>query len=848
MRAFLSHSSKDKNIVEPVWERLGKEYSWIDKVEIELGDVLLEKISKGINESTDFILFWSQHSSKAPWVRYELNMAVIKSLEEDGFKIKVIKLDNTELPLYLKPFLFYDASGNMSELPQNIANLLKMNEEVKVSRNTFINRSKELGLIELANDDDDIRIITLCGINGIGKRALIRRANEYLFQGGEIVGIQIKPGFDLVALALELSYKANEDIPSAFKEQSIEEYIEILIEKLHSKGKIIALYDVQHWLTEEGYLGNELKFIFDFSMKLEVLKYRPIFLTTTRFLKIPIEHEQIHNPIQIGAISSEHLITIINNWLYSQWGKREEVSKIRPIAEMLYGYPFAAKLAASLIAKYSVDYLVEYPIEIVQLRVDIAKYLIGEIKLDENVNKLLEAISIIDGPLPLEDIANALEYSAEDMRQYVENAAAANVVFYEEGILRVHPLVQDYYYRSSANSKHYKELVCKLAEHAKERLENLQAGTPLHSKLLPCVFRLVALSGDFQEAINLRSDLLGYLGQVVKDLYDSREYQLAYDYAKLILEDDKHNWNVRLYYGRCLIRLDNTEEAENELLLMHKMKERDVPVLHSLGRVHMARDSWEEALKWFSKALVIRQKHLPSLRDSAECYFQLKELDEAEGYIKRAKEIDSTNAYILQVESKVYEGRGRYDKAYNIMNIALLQNRNNPTFNHRMGRISELMQEYDKAKEHYSRAIENDTKSYESRLSLVSLKIDLGEYDEIGDEIEDLEKIITGRKQEVLRNVKAKYLLNAENDYDGASFWVDKNIRLKRDPMSYHIRATIEVRRGQDSFKQGYKGVGRQYYANALEFIKQGLTVFKNNKMLLELKEEIQESLLKNAV
>jgi hypothetical protein len=74
MRVFLSHSSTDKVVVEAIYKNLGADAAWLDKAEIEWGDLFLEKITEGIEKASDFVLFWSKSSQKSEWVRLELNM------------------------------------------------------------------------------------------------------------------------------------------------------------------------------------------------------------------------------------------------------------------------------------------------------------------------------------------------------------------------------------------------------------------------------------------------------------------------------------------------------------------------------------------------------------------------------------------------------------------------------------------------------------------------------------------------------------------------------------------------------------------------------------------------------
>src|SRR5258708_39616448 len=75
MRAFLSHSSTDKEIVIAVHNGLEQGSTWLDRGEIEWGALFLERIADGIASATDFVLFWSAAAAASEWVRIGLNMA-----------------------------------------------------------------------------------------------------------------------------------------------------------------------------------------------------------------------------------------------------------------------------------------------------------------------------------------------------------------------------------------------------------------------------------------------------------------------------------------------------------------------------------------------------------------------------------------------------------------------------------------------------------------------------------------------------------------------------------------------------------------------------------------------------
>ena len=173
MKAFLSHSSKDKTIVTEVYESIGGSAAWIDAAEIEWGDLFLEKIADALHEATDFLLFWSINSASSQWVRLELNMAFIRMLEEGATTLRVIKLDDTEIPIYLRPYHYIDVSKEEDAISRIVEAVNKLDQESgRVFRRRFLNRNSELKRMEEAVDNPETYLVVLNGFAGIGKQSL----------------------------------------------------------------------------------------------------------------------------------------------------------------------------------------------------------------------------------------------------------------------------------------------------------------------------------------------------------------------------------------------------------------------------------------------------------------------------------------------------------------------------------------------------------------------------------------------------------------------------------------------------------------------------------------------------
>lgn len=124
---FLSHSSVDKPLVEEIAFELITEGIdvWLDKWEIENGDLLNQKINEGIKDSSFVILFLSPDSLKSPWVQRELEETLTKEGNEKKKYLLLVKLRDCELDENISNRLYTDFSISFTEGLSCLIKLLK---------------------------------------------------------------------------------------------------------------------------------------------------------------------------------------------------------------------------------------------------------------------------------------------------------------------------------------------------------------------------------------------------------------------------------------------------------------------------------------------------------------------------------------------------------------------------------------------------------------------------------------------------------------------------------------------------------------------------------------------------
>lgn len=136
-RLFLSHSSKDKALVEKLARELSSEsFSvWYDDWEIHVGDSIVEKINEGISTSDFLIVVLSRNSVSSKWVREELNAATIRNIRSKGAFILPVLLEKCEIPPLLSDKKYADFSEDPKsayrELVEAINHHLKKTKKMK---------------------------------------------------------------------------------------------------------------------------------------------------------------------------------------------------------------------------------------------------------------------------------------------------------------------------------------------------------------------------------------------------------------------------------------------------------------------------------------------------------------------------------------------------------------------------------------------------------------------------------------------------------------------------------------------------------------------------------------------
>jgi tetratricopeptide (TPR) repeat protein len=738
MRAFLSHSSLDKAIVIDVQKGLEAESTWLDRAEIEWGEMFLERIAEGVASATDFVLFWSKNASKSEWVRLEVNMAFLQALRRKAIRLRVVVLDDTPLPLYLEPYQAFSVVGStspISDILQKLKALLK--EAPRSVRSRFVNRHDETAKIEAAVDDPDFRAVCAFGFTGVGKSSTIQEGLQRIFAGASIVRIDVSEGTGFVELALALSASVlRETLPESLSKEQLDGKIRLCVETVVKNGQLLLLSNVQHWLDEDSQPQGPLTSLLTIVSDLPALSSRPVFMTSTRRPNLDVAIQDRVMQFSIRGLKDEHIAALVRNWYFAIYDKELPMEDSDRIAPKLYGHPVAARLVAGLLGDHSADFLEKYPEELVALRRDLARVLLQDLKLTTAAEKLMETLALAGIGLPA-SVLVAAGSSDTEFQQAVAQCANAGLITADR-VIETHPLFHDFFWHRLHRSD-YRQRSLDLAEALRLHINGMDKTAPEFATLLPVIYRSYALGGEIGKANALRHDLSGELEAAALTLYNRRDYQLADQYISAVLESNPKNWRMRLYRGRIRVRKEEWKEAERIFAGMLEERPLDVGVLHAMGWSQLKQRNWSKALQLFT-AIIAKREHVRSLVDAGECLHRLNRNEEALEFLARAKEQESENAYALDLESRILEDIGELDAAYDSAELAAARDPLNERYQNRLGVIRARQKRPQLAIPHFKSAIVLDPDRFSPANSLAAAYLEIDEWELADGLLSELEK------------------------------------------------------------------------------------------------------------
>jgi hypothetical protein len=200
MKAFLSHSSRNKGVVEQVAETLGRANAELDSTTFEHGVLNTRAIQGALNCSSVFVLFLSKDAIASGMVNLEASLAqelIGKGLVE---KFLVICLDDEAFraaPNEWKEYNFVRKVSSVNAISRLIQNTLMIaNLRNSKSATPFVGRAKELTEAKERLIDPTApqpKGLFVSGNAGIGRRTFARKLFADVYPSVNPIFPEIRP-------------------------------------------------------------------------------------------------------------------------------------------------------------------------------------------------------------------------------------------------------------------------------------------------------------------------------------------------------------------------------------------------------------------------------------------------------------------------------------------------------------------------------------------------------------------------------------------------------------------------------------------------------------------------------
>lgn len=656
-RAFLSHSSTDKEFVRAVAKELGRQYCLFDEQVFEDSEQFKTAIETMLDESAVFVLFVGEDTLKRIWVNFEIDEAWYRKLEARISKAIVFLLTPSiqfsELPKWLnraKISSVTSAKPTAREIRHHLEEMLRSKQQ-----NQFEGRSADIEILQkilTPLGQRPPRIVGVYGLPNVGRRTFLNKAAQLILSYPKTLEIPVGDGDTLASVSIKLAnllepFNTKEGfdaIVSSIQRQSEDQLLLRNIANLraaNSHKELPYLLDEGGLLTPDGSFTEPIHkllaqtdaegdlYVFTVSSR------RPP--ATTPALNIRPLAEDASQRL-IGKIADAEKVTL-------------SAPQIRDIAEYVNGYPPCAYFAVDQAKAYGVQSVILDKNRLVQFRTSAFVKFLKEKQLTSQQRSILLMLARYS-PIPAQVLARALALSD---RELIENLVALidhSLVFPDSnGLYEIAGPVSEAVvtqFRDDTEIDH--ELVFSalkdLLASDDEELPRLQ----LYRQLLKAALRT---STHQEDIFHFTSDLISF----AEDFYHRREYRQCIDAARLAVTESPQSVSGRDFLIRALIQEALWTEAENELKVFHSYAPiRDWHFLN--GFLHRKAGRLIQALPEFHLAEKHGRGGTALHREIANAYFLLGDLPKAKQYVDSGLRTRENRFLIdLKVQIAIAEGK-----------------------------------------------------------------------------------------------------------------------------------------------------------------------------------------------
>ena len=222
IKAFISHSSRQKDFATKLVNLLGRDYCIIDCYDFEPAYKSIDEIYRAIERCTVFVLLISKESLVSPWVQKELDAAISKfnpsQLERFWPYIIDSRISLEDCPEWIRDKQCFNLHKFPSpellhlDIEQKVRRMIwRENPDIMARETVLIGRQEDLGLFEelrYSMNGQNLRALIISGRPGVGKEAFAKQCLNKQGRPQEMepcrISLDVKNGLEDFLIQLNL--------------------------------------------------------------------------------------------------------------------------------------------------------------------------------------------------------------------------------------------------------------------------------------------------------------------------------------------------------------------------------------------------------------------------------------------------------------------------------------------------------------------------------------------------------------------------------------------------------------------------------------------------------------------
>lgn len=748
LKAFLSHSSLDKQQVREIKTKLQRIWTYFDEDCFDAGEDFRKEIIKHLEDTSLFVLFVSSNSLNSSWVQFEIDEIYWQTIQRKNIQILVLALEDIsvqQLPTWMRKAKFERVKN-----PQLAAQLIKnkLMRILSIDNHVYIGREEN---IRRFNDDinnfqpEFPNIFAVVGLSGIGRRTFIKDilarrlsidyTTEFILE--EASGL-----IELYRMMLDenIEGSSQNDINKLyqwFTAASVEDRAQEIARMLacYMKNNVCPIIvDDNVMLDNKGYYRQE--FLNVLNIYAHEFQDYYLVLVHTRLPKINVQAKRLVYVHRLYALDDASCYALFDSLLKRNHVPVPNHEQVKEIAEYLEGYPPAILNAVQECKLDGIDIVCNDKSSLVDFQGRLFGKYLEKLPLENSENDIITIMNNI-GSISIDVLSAILNKDPESIAMALKTCHDYNIVEQRvDGTYTISPPMRVAVGRKFL--RYDKKEFSRISKVLIDKFWKEEQGTDF--QVIDVIINTILQSGQEENLLKFKNYILpSHLLKAAEKANQDTDWALAEKYARKALELDADLHDARVLLFKQLVRQETSKTREKDnieeddiLDILHKLN--DTRFYYLEGFRYWKRRKFNDAIARFKLAITAGDDSIPVHRDLAECYYQTNQIDKAQkeiNFVMGDRKIN--NPFILDLATKVAISLDNFDLAKELLDKQELIDRKE-NVEHRWATFYMKAEQYSDALKHSTNACEGDRVLPEMHLLRMNIAIHLKKYDIVEEE------------------------------------------------------------------------------------------------------------------